>query len=110
MYPNAPTKCKSFLRTNWLKDKHSQMSYSFVAPGGSPRDYETLAESVGCLHFAGEHTHFEFLGCTQAAYLSGVRAAKAVVSKPTSVQVRKASKRIIRDGKKTTIPKGPHGI
>lgn len=30
MYPEAPTQCKSFLRTNWLKDRHAQMSYSFL--------------------------------------------------------------------------------
>ena len=34
MYPNAPD-CKAFLRTNWTKDEFAQMSYTYIALGGS---------------------------------------------------------------------------
>ena len=30
MFPKAPDGYKSYLRTNWLKDRHAKMSYSFV--------------------------------------------------------------------------------
>ncbi len=36
VYPDAPDTCKSFIRTNWLKDKYAKMSYACVVAGGSP--------------------------------------------------------------------------
>lgn len=80
MYPEAPD-CKSYLRTNWLKDQYAKMSYCFVAAGGTPADFTTLAASIqNKVHFAGEHTLHDFLGCTHSAYISGVRAAEKIKS------------------------------
>jgi monoamine oxidase len=40
---------------------------------------ETVAQSFGKLHFAGEHTNFEFLGCTHTALISGAKAAEKII-------------------------------
>lgn len=81
MYPRAPQTYKSYLRTNWLKDKYAKMAYAYVPVGASPQDFIALASSISNnrVHFAGEHTHYEFLGCTHTALISGVKAAEKII-------------------------------
>jgi monoamine oxidase len=74
MFPQAPNTYKSYIRTNWLMDPYTKMSYTFIARNSSPEDMNILAESIGNnrIHFAGEHTNFEFIACTHSALTSGV--------------------------------------
>lgn len=66
--------------TNWASDPYSVGSYSFIPVGGSPLDMTTLAQPVGPrLLLAGEHTFPNYYGTVQAAWLSGKRAAQAIV-------------------------------
>lgn len=67
--------------TDWASDPYSLGSYSFIPVGGSARDMATLAEPIGPrMLLAGEHTLPRFYGTVQAAWLSGRRAADAVVN------------------------------
>ncbi len=65
---------------NWPKDVWSQASYSFPAPGQVTTYGPLLVKSYmeDCLHLAGEHTCFKFVGYMEGALQSGVRVAKAI--------------------------------
>ncbi len=80
LFPKA-TNPKAYFRSNWSKDKYSQQSYTFIPTGASPKDIEVIAQSIGQekVLFAGEHTNFEFLGCTHNAMISGVKAAEKII-------------------------------
>ena len=82
MFPSAPDTYKSYIRTNWLLDPFSKMSYTFIAKNSSPEDMKILSESIGNnrVHFAGEHTNFEFIGCTHTALISGVISAERLLA------------------------------
>ena len=63
----------------WADDPWSRGSWSFIRPGGSPRDRATLGEPVhGRVVLAGEATHPEQPGMVHGAWLTGVRAAESV--------------------------------
>ena len=82
MFPEAQIpKVKSYLRTNWGEDKYAKGCYTYNPPGSHLQDLETIANSIGnCrVHFAGEHTNMEFIGCTHAALISGARAAERIL-------------------------------
>ena len=72
---------KAYLRTNWSNDEFSQHSYTCIPVGASPKDFSVIAQSIGNekLLFAGEHTYFEFLGCTHTAMISGIIAAEKII-------------------------------
>lgn len=73
---SAPT---DFAMTRWSRDPLAFGAYSFAKVGSSPADFEAFAEPVASsLHFAGEHTLFEYHGTAHGAYLSGLRAAQAI--------------------------------
>ena len=80
VFPKAP-QLKQYLRSNWSNDKYSQHSYTCLPVGSSPKDFEVIARSIGQekVLFAGEHTYFDFVGCTHNAMISGVRAAEKIV-------------------------------
>ena len=65
--------------TRWKKDPFTRGTYSFVAPGTEPGDYDVMARPVGNLHFAGEATCGTHPATVHGAYLSGLRAAAEVV-------------------------------
>lgn len=65
--------------TRWKKDPFTRGTYSFVAPGTQPGDYDEMARPVGNLHFAGEATCGTHPATVHGAYLSGLRAAAEVV-------------------------------
>lgn len=65
--------------TRWASDPHALGSYSFNALGSEPKMRDSLAASLaGRVHFAGEATHRQYFATTHGAYLSGLRAARAI--------------------------------
>jgi monoamine oxidase len=72
---------KRHLRTRWWTDPLSRGAYSTTVYGNTPKDFDALAQPIAeTLVFAGEHTIFDYHGTVHGAYLSGLRAAKAVDS------------------------------
>lgn len=66
--------------TRWASDPFTYGSYSYLGVGATWRTRDTLAEPVGdVLFFAGEATVWDFPGTVHGAYLSGVRAAEAII-------------------------------
>lgn len=68
-------------RTAWGRDPFTGGSYSFTAVTTRMRDFDRLAEPVGPLHFAGEHTHRDHFSTVHGAYLSGLRAAEELLDR-----------------------------
>jgi len=79
MFGNAIPQPVGVQLTRWSQDPFAYGSYSFNAVGSSNEDRQALANKNGRLYWAGEATHSEYLGTVHGAYLSGVRAAKAVL-------------------------------
>lgn len=72
---------KGVLITRWGKDVFSFGAYSHIPPFTSGDDYDALAEPVGdVLFFAGEATSREYPSTVHGAYLSGLRAAEAILN------------------------------
>lgn len=68
--------------TDWTSDPLALGSYSFVPVGGSPDDMRRLATSPSArLHVAGEHSVPEYFGTVHGAFVSGRRAATAVLGR-----------------------------
>merc|ERR1719198_1315594 len=68
--------------TRWEADRFARGSYSYVHVGASGADYATLGEPLGeRLFFAGEHTIMEHPATVVGAYLSGLRAGRALHAK-----------------------------
>jgi len=66
--------------TRWAADPYSLGSYSFLAVGASPADYDVLAQPVGKrLFFAGEHIQRDHPSTVHGAYLSGERVADEIL-------------------------------
>jgi len=72
----APT---GALKTAWSRNPLSGGAYSFAQVGSAPRDFDRFAEPFGRVHFAGEHTGFDYHGTVHGAHLSGLRAAEAIL-------------------------------
>ena len=84
----------SFRFTKWGQDKYSLGSYTFLPPGTTDQDFHLLQSPVNGngdsllldgseimrLFFAGEHTTSLHPSMAHGAMLSGMRAAKEVVS------------------------------
>lgn len=67
--------------TRWAADPFARGSYSYNAFGSTPEMRSTLAMPLNKqVFFAGEATNKEHFGTTHGAYLSGLRAAKDVLS------------------------------
>ena len=79
--------------SRWGNDTFSFGSYSFLPPGSSDEDYQSLQSPVCAdgdlielgehnhtmrLFFAGEHTSAAFPSLTHGAYISGVKAAHEI--------------------------------
>jgi polyamine oxidase len=67
--------------TRWHEDPFSLGAYSGVPPGGTSAHFDTLAESVGPVLFAGEATSRGYRGTVHGAYVSGLRAAREAAEK-----------------------------
>jgi polyamine oxidase len=67
--------------TQWEEDPFALGAYSVVPPGSTSDHFETLAEPVGPLLFAGEATSVDYRSTVHGAYLSGLRAAREATEK-----------------------------
>lgn len=65
--------------TRWASDPFARGSYSYVAAGAQPGDYNLMAQNIGNLHFAGEATCGTHPATVHGAYISGLRAASEVI-------------------------------
>lgn len=65
--------------TRWGSDRFARGSYSSAGPNMRVDDYQTMAQPVGNLFFAGEHTTDTHPATVHGAYLSGLRAASEVL-------------------------------
>jgi monoamine oxidase len=84
----------AFKITRWGQDQYSRGSYTFLPPGASDEDFQLLqspingngdsllleASEIMRLFFAGEHTTALHPSMAHGAMLSGIRAAKEVLS------------------------------
>ena len=67
--------------TRWASDPFAKGSYSYNAIGSTPKMRYALANPLnGQLFFAGEATNRDYFGTAHGAYLSGLRAARDVLS------------------------------
>uniref|UniRef100_A0A7S1NEM6 Amine oxidase domain-containing protein n=1 Tax=Eutreptiella gymnastica TaxID=73025 RepID=A0A7S1NEM6_9EUGL len=64
--------------SRWGMDPYTRGAYSYLKVGCSPSDFEVLAEPVGSLFFAGEHTNKEDYASAHGAFISGEWAADAI--------------------------------
>lgn len=79
-WDGVPAEPARMITTRWSRDPETLGAYSFTGTGVFPDDYDDLGEPIGhVLHLAGEHTYFDFHGTTHGAYMSGLRAAEAIV-------------------------------
>ncbi len=66
--------------TRWVADPFAVGSYSFNALGSTQQMRDHLAQPIESrLVFAGEATHRQHFGTVHGAYLSGLRAAQAIL-------------------------------
>ncbi len=79
MYGDDVPAPKAMLRSAWVSDPFTRGAYSFTAVTTEMEHFDQLADPVGRVHFAGEHTHREYFSTAHGAYLSGVRAAAEVI-------------------------------
>jgi monoamine oxidase len=81
----VPAKHSGLIRSRWGKDPYTFGCYSFAKVGCNPAQWKHMAKSVKDgegrvrLLFAGEHTSPDFRGTVHGAFLTGQRAARAVM-------------------------------
>jgi lysine-specific histone demethylase 1 len=79
-------KCRSVeltesIVTRWQIDPFSRGSFSYVGLEASGADFDLVGRQIGnSLHFAGEATNRMYPGTVHGAYISGLRAAKDVLT------------------------------
>lgn len=61
---------------DWIGDQWTRAGYSFPAPGQVTTIGPLLRQGIGRLHFAGEHTCYQFVGYMEGALHSGAALAK----------------------------------
>ncbi|KAF3276899.1 hypothetical protein TWF970_006071 [Orbilia oligospora] len=75
----VPDRPEEIFVTKWRKDPFALGSYSYVAPGSTGADYDTIAEPINDqIFFAGEHTSRKYPATVHGAYISGLRVAGEV--------------------------------
>ena len=68
---------KATFVTQWQKDEFALGSYIYMTVDASPADMDDLSRPVeGRVLFAGEGTHFDYIGTASSAMLSGIREAE----------------------------------
>ncbi|KAI0486392.1 Sec1-like protein [Xylaria cf. heliscus] len=99
--------------TRWGSDRFARGSYSSAGPNMRVDDYQTMAQPVGNLFFAGEHTTNTHPATVHGAYLSGLRAASEVIDAmlgpiqvPVPLVIPKESLLSLSGGLKRKEPEG----
>lgn len=64
---------------DWLSESWTGAGYSFPAPGQITTQGPAMYEGLGRLHFAGEHTCYQFVGYMEGALNSGAALAKRMI-------------------------------
>ncbi|KAK6505423.1 hypothetical protein TWF481_007326 [Arthrobotrys musiformis] len=102
--PNRPEEC---FVTKWRRDPFAFGSYSYVAPGSTGADYDTIAEPINDqIFFAGEHTSRKYPATVHGAYISGLRVAGEVAEAmlgPIKVPTPLIGRRVIKSRAETVI-------
>lgn len=81
MFGVQPKPPSGLVRHVWSTDPLARGTYSFTATGTLPAHFDALAEPAGQgLWLAGEHTLFAYHGTAHGAFLSGQRAADAILA------------------------------
>jgi len=81
MIGNTLPELKGGISTAWTSDRHALGSYSYLAAGADFSDRTALAAPLSDrLFFAGEATNAEYPATVHGAYLSGLKAAQAMVA------------------------------
>ncbi|KAL9049862.1 MAG: hypothetical protein Q9162_006978 [Coniocarpon cinnabarinum] len=75
----APPKPVEAVITRWKSDPFSRGVYSYLGTDAQPGDYDSMAQRVGNLHFAGEATCGTHPATVHGAFISGLRAASEVI-------------------------------
>lgn len=73
-----------FLRSrfmDWPSEEWTRAGYSFPAPGQITTLGPIMRAGLGRLHFAGEHTCYQFVGYMEGALRSGVDAANRIAAR-----------------------------
>ncbi|MEC9267408.1 MAG: FAD-dependent oxidoreductase [Alphaproteobacteria bacterium] len=80
VWGDAVTEPVQMLATHWSTDPESLGAYAYPRPGGGPSQFDGMAEPIEDRVFlCGEHTIFDYAGTTHGAYMTGLRAAEAVI-------------------------------
>jgi monoamine oxidase len=76
----------SFQFSRWSTDPYAYGSYSYQSVGSTPKDYQTLAKTVGnYLYFAGEAAHTTRYSTVHGAYMRGIEVANEISSISSTV-------------------------
>lgn len=78
--PDVPPP-RALRRSGWTTDPFTRGAYSFPAVGTRMAHFDDVAEPIGPVHFAGEHTDRDHFGTVHGAYLSGRRAATEILGR-----------------------------
>ena len=91
LFGKAPTPPQDFFSMDWINEAYSHGGYASRRPiGGWIAQQNTLAQSVGPIHFAGTETATEWRSYMEGALQSAERASVEVISAigQPSVQIR----------------------
>ncbi|VEL06969.1 unnamed protein product [Protopolystoma xenopodis] len=89
IYPNKAEIAKHPVESkvvSWAKEIYSKGAFAYARPGLKFSDLNKLTQKLTCsskhggLYLAGDAFTFEYLGCSQGAYLTGFKAAKSIIA------------------------------
>ncbi len=81
LQPGFKESLEKTIFVDWLSQAWTGAGYSFPAPGQITSQGPVLQQGLGRLHFAGEHTCYQFVGYMEGALHSGVDAAKRILAR-----------------------------
>ena len=80
-FGNSTPQAEAFVRSNWQRDPFSLGARTALAPGSSTQTPETSAAPIAKkIFFAGDHCLSSQIGTPEAAFLSGIIAAKKIAA------------------------------
>jgi monoamine oxidase len=79
LLPGYSAALEQMLFVDWPNEAWTRAGYSFPAPGQILAQGPTLHSGLGRLHFAGEHTCYQFVGYMEGGLYSGADLAKRML-------------------------------